>query len=269
MSKIFPGFKAAIDAARHTMSTVSSEVKGTHWQSVDVSKHPEMVTREVMGFSFKVQVRSESLMLLARDVEPNLPWANDHFDERVSGQPLNPGVQWQRWPWGHSADGFRDYTGKFSHSYMERYWPKTAGNEKSVKNLGIRFEYGDLNDVVELLNREPYTRQAYLPVWFPEDTGVVHRTRVPCSLGYLFMMRGDHLHITYDIRSCDIIRHFQDDIYLTARLQFWVLDRLRLLDDRWRTVKPGFFEMRIGSLHCFKNDFAKYFAGGAYNDNRV
>jgi hypothetical protein len=271
MSKIYSSFVTAIGAARKAMASVSNEVKGSHWQSIDVSKHPEMVTREVLGFDFKVAMKTEALALLRDEIQPNVPWADNHFLERVSGQPLNPGVEWANWPWGNSADKFRDEYGKFSHSYMERYWPKFAGSQISQRdgNQGIRFQYGDLMDVVNLLQREPYTRQAYLPVWFPEDTGVVHRTRVPCSLGYLFMMRNDYLHITYDIRSCDIIRHFQDDIYLTVRLLLWVLNRLIHEDSKWRSVQPGFFEMHIGSLHCFKNDFAKYFAGGEYRDPKL
>ncbi len=267
--KIYPKFAVAIDAARQNMATGSYEVKGTTWQSIDISTKPEMITREVMGFGFKVQVRDEKLDSLRKDIRPNLPWADDHFLERVSGQPLNPGVEWANWPWGNSADKFRDSKGEFSHSYMERYWPKFAGGRKHVFHQGIRFSYGDLMDVVNLLDREPLTRQAYLPVWFPEDTGVVHRARVPCSLGYLFMMRNDHLHITYDIRSCDIIRHFQDDIYLTVRLQLWVLDQLRMRDQRWMDIRPGFFEMHIGSLHCFRNDFAQYFKGGVYHDDGI
>lgn len=269
MSKIHPTFQAAIDSARHYMATGSYEVKGTTWQSVDVSRQPEMVTREVMGFDFKVWTTETGIARLQKDIKPNLPWAEDHFLERVSGQPLNPGSEWKNWPWGNSADKFRDKNGQFSHSYMERYWPKFADQAHEVDSgeiMGIRFPYGDLKDVVNLLEREPHTRQAYLPVWFPEDTGVVHRARVPCSLGYLFMMRNNHLHITYDIRSCDIIRHFKDDIYLTARLQLWVLGQLRDRDKRWNEINPGFFEMHIGSLHCFKNDFATYFKGGVYHD---
>lgn len=264
--KIYPSFDAAIKGARHQIATVSYEVKGTTWQSVDISTRPEMVTREVMNFGFKTQIRSEDLKILADDIKPNLPWADDHFLERVWGEPLNPGVQWANWPWGNSANKFRDSDGKFSHTYMERYWPNQAGIGKDSCNVGIRFPYGDLSDVVRLLAREPLTRQAYLPVWFPEDTGVSLRVRVPCSLGYLFMMRHGYLHVTYDIRSCDLIRHFQDDIYLTVRLLLWVLTQLRQQDTRWNDVKPGFFEMRIGSLHCFKNDFANYFKGGVYYD---
>jgi len=115
----------------------------------------------------------------------------------------------------------------------------------------MRFKYGDLDDVVNLLKKEPFTRQAYLPIWYPEDTGAVHGERVPCTLGYHFIRRGDHLHILYFIRSCDYLRHFRDDIYLAIRKLYWILDKLKT-EPNWKNVKPGIFDMKITSLHIFK-----------------
>jgi hypothetical protein len=40
--------------------------------------------------------------------------------------------------------------------------------DESAIHRGIYFPYGDLNDVVEELLRDPTTRQAILPVFFPE-----------------------------------------------------------------------------------------------------
>ena len=113
---------------------------------------------------------------------------------------------------------------------------------------GIRFTYGDLQDVVELLQMSPLTRQAYLPVWFPEDTGAHHGERVPCTLGYHFIIRGGALHIIYYIRSCDFLRHFRDDVYMAARLALWVYDRVGA------ALKMGNLTMHITSLHVFEAD---------------
>lgn len=124
-------------------------------------------------------------------------------------------------------------------------------------HTGIRYPYGDLNDVVNLLVKNPLTRNAYLPVWFPEDTGVVHGGRTPCSIGYLFRVRKGQLSIFYDIRSCDFVRHFQDDVYLTIRLLLWVLNECVKRDEKWRAIKPGRFTMHIGSFHIFENDYRK------------
>ncbi len=38
-----------------------------------------------------------------------------------------------------------------------------------LANRGIRYRYADLHDVIDTLNKDPLTRQAYIPIWFPED----------------------------------------------------------------------------------------------------
>lgn len=281
------------------------EIKPTRWQSMDVSKLREATTREVLNLTVQFPVYTEDLDQLRADIEPNTPWADDHFLERVGGLPLNPGVEWAHWPWGNSANSFRTQqvpvgphnpiTGNeiiageyaaagFDHTYAERMWPKMAnrhpdtnefgdvlGPPSRKSRLGIRFDYGDAMDIVEHLAKAPDSRQAYLPIWFPEDTGKLD-VRVPCTLGYHFIQRGGYLHCTYYIRSCDLYRHFRDDVYLTVRLQLWMLEKLRATVIRhthggveqnpfWHDVKPGLFTMHVVSMHCFINDCHRLWPG--------
>lgn len=275
--KKYPNFKAATDAAMYSMQYVAQLVHTEKWQGVDISSRPEMSTYELLNHSFQVPIQSEDLEALAEDIQPNLPWADNHFLERVCGYPLNPGTEWKNWPYGKSAERFLDENGKFNHNYMERYWPKRAGAYPATDSVqeaesylflkgyipphrGIYNEYGDLDDVVHQLAEEPLTRQAYLPIFFPEDTGGAQGGRVPCSLGYHFIMRNGYLHIVYWLRSCDLMRHLRDDIYLTVRLLLWVLDELRKLDSgTWDSVKPGVYTMHITSLHIFKADYVPMF----------
>ena len=255
---LFPNFSVLIEHLTERMRAQSYSVHTEKWQSIDISKRPEAEMRELMSVYFQVALMHENLEHYQKEMGPNLPWADRHFEiERVSGKPINPGTTWREWPYAHSADKFRRIDERFSHTYAERYWPKQAGElyPPGYPLQGVRYSYGDLRDVVTLLAREPLTRQAYLPVWFPEDTGVVHGERVPCTLGYHFLMRNNYLHLFYPIRSCDFVRHFRDDLYLTLRLLFWVLDELRKIDSSWKTVRPGMFSMWIGSLHCFVNDW--------------
>lgn len=270
-------FAEVIDYATYDLRYRSDIVQNATWQGVDVSSKPEMATHEVRHVLIRTHMPSEDLEYYREQIKPNLPWADDHFEERVCGMPINPGVEWARWPWGQSAKNFLDKTGRFNHNYMERYWPKFAGrydgpantaNEVRQKlhedgneltddhaNGGIYHPLGDLRDVVEQLLRDPLTRQAVLPVFFPEDTGAVHGGRVPCSLTYQFIMRNNCLDVSYVIRSCDFKRHFRDDIYLTVRLARWVLHELRKRDPNWNKVSPGQYVMLITSLHCFRNDY--------------
>jgi len=285
-------FHQAIEAAWHQVPRLGHRVDPGRWQGVPTEGKPDLVTVELLNYSFQCPTIVErtfddsytQLGHLAHLIQPNLPWADDHFDERVSRVPSNPGEQYKNWPWwnpvkqevtaAHPDTGEQvvgDISGlaasrelpgdfKFTHTYQERIWAVQAMNLNQGRRMGIRYEYGDLDDLVQLLLREPYTRQAYLPIFFPEDTGAVHGGRTPCTLGYHFLLRDNEFHMWYTIRSCDLVRHFQDDIYLAARLQLWVLAELvqaELRSDHpqvWVDVRPGMFFFQAFSLHYHKGD---------------
>jgi len=238
-----------------TLLNGGTSVEVPTWQALDVRDKPQSRTYELSNLTVYLRIPS-TVDELQSEYKPNLPWAENQFRERVSRSPVNPGDTYKEWPWYKGNVEQHKEQGQFSHTYAERYWPKRAGERDDVR-LGIRFKYGDLNDVVNLLAREPTTRQAYLPVFFPEDTGAVHGERIPCSLGYLFLMRQTKLNVTYHIRSCDYLRHFRDDIYMTGRLCQWVLERLRVHEKSWHLVSPGLLTMHIGSLHVFEGDLPR------------
>lgn len=237
-----------------------------HWQSL--KNVPHTATRELQNVVIETIIPSsvEGAQAL---IEPNLPWAEDHFQERVGGEPLNPGEQYKNWLWYRGGVEDHKGDGTFSHTYMERFWPKFAnfpgvrpnGRQVFVPHNGLRYELGDLNDLVNLLHREPHTRQAYLPVWFPEDTGAHFGGRVPCSLGYHFMLRNGQLNVAYFMRSVDFVRYLRDDVYMAMRLCQWVLDRLYppQEDDSWtwRSAVAGSLLLHASSLHVFEGDLPK------------
>lgn len=192
----------------------------------------------------------------------DLPWAEDHFQERVSGIPSNPGESYKYWPYHRNLDASKYKEEKFDHTYQERFWPKKVHDKVDMKdlspefdNMGIRFKYGDLNDVIELLKGNLKTRQAYLPIWFPEDTWAAGSgKRVPCTLGYYFYIEKGKLCCNYIIRSCDLLRHFRNDVYLTIRLQYHIFQQITKVQ---KELKLGYLNMYIFNLHLFEND--KYY----------
>lgn len=255
----FSNFRSVIHFLEHHISENAYQIKTEKWQGLDLSDKPQFLMREVLNTSFSWGI-PDNIGELTEAVKPNLPWAEDHFKERVGGEPVNPGETYKIWPFYKMDDKMRTEEEKFSHTYMERFWPKNAGLGKDLPNgnLGIRYQYGDLLKLALLMSNEPLTRQAYLPIWFPEDTGAVHGGRVPCTLGYQFIMRDDKLHMVYYIRSCDFVRHFRDDVYLACRLNQWLLNLLRKLSSHkepWSYVKPGDLTMHICSLHLFQSDY--------------
>jgi len=239
------------------------------WQSQKIETR--MLELRNLSFSMPLPWTASEL---AQAVGAHLPWAEDHFLERVGGHPLNPSPSEAWWPFARKQNADHKSEGEaFSHTYPERMWPKYANQTepelgkiiKTFPHQGIRFGYGDLRDIVNQLTNTPHTRQAYLPIWFPEDTGVVHGKRVPCTLGYHFSIRNSTLDITYYMRSTDLLRHFQDDIYLAGRLAQWVATeinkRRHALNvetglDVLEPIQVGELIFHTANMHIFEPDVA-------------
>jgi len=241
-------FETIVQYIREQFLLYGKHVDVGEWQSLKNPNLPHTKTFEIEDISFKWSGIQTHLGLTQMQVKPNLPWAEDHFQERVSGEPLNPGEQYKNWPWYEQGVEEHKQEGQFSHTYMERYWAATTPEEKGgYDREGIRFKYGDLGYVMQLLSDRPNTRQAYLPMWFPEDGyAALINERVPCSLGYHFLARKDRLKVVYYMRSCDWFRYFRDDIYLTTRLLQWVAERTDL--------EPASVVCHISSLHIFSQE---------------
>lgn len=231
------------------------------WQSMDTRDYPTHATHELMDVSFEMVRLPQSREGLVEEVNPDLPWADEHFAERVSGEPLNPPPSHVNWPYAVGGNSLHLTDEKFDHTYPERFWPKQAGRGETWSLAlgeglpGIRFNYGDYQDVVNLLTKKPYTRQAFLPIWFPEDTGATHGQRVPCTLGYHFMIRNHRLSMRYYMRSCDILRHFTNDVYFAVRLMqhtVTLLNADRTQPHEW--LKIDSMTMHIANLHAFVGD---------------
>jgi hypothetical protein len=261
-------FKEAILFSKDQLDRYGAEVNAGHWQGYDTKGKPDLTTRELMNLTLEVPVQG-TLLSLGEDIQPNLPWADRHFNERTSRIPSNPGDAYKEWPWWQGQEaaamvGELDVEAPviFTHTYQERFWPKKAnmGNRPHAHNgvpiWGIRYQWGDLDDVVRLLSREPLTRQATFPIFFPEDTGAVHRGRIPCTLHYHFLMRNGMLNMWYAIRSCDYVRHFRDDLYLAVRLMLWVLGELKFYQPGsvWEDVIPGHLFFTAYSFHQHAGD---------------
>lgn len=254
--RTFPTFQAARATLQDELKQHAYLVHAPRWQALDVSAKPDMAMRELFNVSFQVPTRGiEEVAYWQKDIMPNLPFADLHFAERVGGRGTNPGEAWKAWPWGNAADAHRtEAGGKFTHTYQERFWPNDLENGEPMPS-GLRYAYADYRTLLHNLRADPLTRQAYLPIWFPEDGACPGRR--PCTLGYHFFMRHDFLHITYYIRSCDFVRHWGDDCYFTIRLLLHALSELRELDERWKGIRAGLFVMHIVSLHMFVNDWYK------------
>jgi hypothetical protein len=216
------------------------KLEDTSWQSLKISM--PMYEKEEVNLSFRCP-DDKSLLGILTDAD--LPWAENHFKERVFGKPANPGFEFQNWPYYSSSKDDNRFRGNesslFDHTYMERIWCKGY--------KGIRYQYGDLSDVINKLKSDRTSRQCYLSIWHPEDqSNDKEGKRVPCTLGYWFSIRNNVINVKYLIRSCDIVRHFRNDMYLTGRLLQYVRDQVDT------NLQLGEVRSWIGNLHCFESD---------------
>ena len=230
----------------------------THRGAAHATKDETMASTHELLYMTETFILGDSRDDWARVVTPNLPWAEDHFQERVGGEPLNPAPSEQWWPFAREGNAEHKKGKIFSHTYPERFWPKRAGDVEdqawdiespiSRGHFGIRFPYGDLADLIQILDKNPYSRQAYLPIWFPEDLTAARRgERVPCSMGYHFMSPGDQwMDCVYTMRSCDIVRFYRDDIYMAGRLLQLVSHQVGMVPQR--------LIVHVDNLHCFPGD---------------
>lgn len=166
-----------------------------------------------------------------QDLTPHQPWAGKEFEERVSYEPRNPGDAWKELPevWKPMMEDHKGPDGliykAFSYTYSERM---------AFQLAAVLYELKNNSD----------SREAFLGVWnSPVDSQRLSFRRVPCSLGYQFLVRGGSLNLTYLQRSCNFPKHFQDDCYLALKLQIWMGEKLN--------TPIGTFSHWIGSLHVF------------------
>lgn len=210
------------------------------WQAID----SPMPMLEIEDMWLQMDLCSD-IVDLGNQTKADLPWSEDHFQERLSG-PSNPGEQYKNWKYYRKSEDDKSFrtSGIFSHTYQERFWP--------LPIKGIRYIMGNYSDVKLRMMKDTTTRQAFLSIWHPEDQSLGNR-RLPCSIGYWFKISNGCLNLTYLIRSCDATRHFRNDVYMAQRLAMDMYEFLKE-NNKELDIKLGRMSMWIGSFHCFQSD---------------
>src|SRR5208337_385138 len=109
---------------RHLLE-VGKSVEVPTWQALDVRDKPQGNTFEVCDVTFYGNI-PDAVGALQYECTPHLPWAENQFKERVAG-PANPGETYKEWPWAKASEEHKPQ-GRFSHTYMDRYWPTPENN---------------------------------------------------------------------------------------------------------------------------------------------
>ncbi len=211
---------------------------GTRYQSRTVQDQrvqddPDFQTIELTGYAYMLtDFNPDSLRdTLDYTGSINKEWVTAERIERLAGiksmaAPLNPGKAWEE-----NEEFWMQYirNGVFSYSYAERW-------------------QAQLPYIIRELKMNPNTRQAVMTMYDRHEDMLNWggQDRVPCSISYQFLLREDKLVLIYNQRSCDFVKFFASDVYLTVKLLQHVAFTIG--------KEPGQFIHFLGSLHAFAGD---------------
>lgn len=212
-------------------------VKPKHYQNKNIEGKDDFITKELISQQYCLTSLDKVDYLFAYTYTKE--WADAEFQERISGEQLNPGEAWElnKPMW----EEFLDTSGCFDYTYAERINDPVYYSGKYETPLNI---------VIKLLKEDPDTRKAILPIFYGNiDLQYLDGScRIPCSMYYDFLIReygsGVRLNICYHQRSADFTAHFGDDVYLAWRMMEYVAKKIG--------IKPGFLFHTIDSLHVYK-----------------
>lgn len=219
----FSDFKQANNEIERDLAELGVAVHPQTMQDKVVENDPDYDTRELLDYEYVV------LDPRLEDLNPSQPWADAEFQERIDFTPEIHAEAWKLRPevWQEFHDR------GFTYTYGERY------------QLSLDW-------IIEEVQRHPESRQLFLAVWDPvADPARMGKKRVPCSLGYFFIKRDGQLHMRYMQRSADFATHFENDQYLSRKLQEYVAKEAG--------IPAGRFTHWIGSLHVYQKDVAGVF----------
>jgi len=244
--RIFKNFTEAEGEIKRDLKEMGVRIEANRMQD----KSGDFTTLELVNYGFTV---------LEPDIEhlrPTMPWAEVEWVERrrgINGNPVNPGKSWlQR----------RNLWEEFLEIDRLPLPPKTGvPNSFDIPGCSLQLAYtyperfamnSQVRKVISELRKNPFSRQLFVSMWDPHtDIDRIGHRRVPCSLGWHFILRNGKLHITYTMRSCDFINHWANDCWLTIVLLKYVAKEAN--------YEVGQFCQFINSFHVYEQDVSEVF----------
>lgn len=229
--RIFKNCAETMSEVRREVAEMGKEVRLNTYQDKDIKDNPEFFTKELLCYSYMISQPKDKHSFLEGKQPHELAWATQELEDRLGQKELNPGLAWTLrdtvWtPFLHD--------GKFSYTYSER--------------IGKQIE-----KVIEMLKVNPTSRNAIISIWDRQidQDRIGGKMRVPCSMFYQVLVRDGKVNIVYNIRSNDVMTHWNYDVYLAIALQEHIAEKLEL--------KVGDFYQFIGSLHAYQKDLKGIF----------
>lgn len=233
--------------------------KGTHIESSRVQQRVNLTLegREVFGYSYSIQDTStpktvDELIQIGKQIEFPLYKtieSRDQLRKWIISESLS-----RQFPNHYLSEVSRH------NSFTESLHPALM---QTFEGASPSYTYGErlansLDYLVYELMAHPDSRRAYWPIFTEHDAKrMSYPSRIPCSLGYQFMIRRvgseNRLVMVYMERSCDFDHFWLSDVYLAFLFQRHLLSEINSrLDTQGKPpIQLGAFIHFISSLHSF------------------
>ena len=235
--RVYANCREAFSEIRRDLFELGQNLTTMNYQNKNVDGNKDFDAKELTGYTFAI------LNTLDVDdiVKDTLEWNKAEFKERIDNIGNNPGEAYKL-----REDVWKPFLvrGKFHYTYSNR-----------IK--------GQLQANINELARNPNTRQVIIQIHDRNrDQDLMGgKGRIPCSMYYQFLIRGNQLDIIYNMRSCDFFTHFRNDIWQAVALQNYIRNMVDLRMSQNKSIfthlVSGKLVMQINSLHGFRKDFPK------------
>ena len=158
-------------------------------------------------------------------------YINNPMDNLIDDEDRN--WKWDyaeaEWQWYLSGDNNIEKLGEL-YGKVPEIWKRMADDSGCVNsNYGWQWERNDqLDYVVDLLKRNPKTRQAAISIYDRKE-GYMYDNDTPCTYAVQFTIIGQKLNMCVTMRSNDLWYGFCNDQYCFSKLQELVAMKTGLL----------------------------------------
>ncbi|MDB5132846.1 MAG: thyA [Mucilaginibacter sp.] len=147
----------------------------------------------------------------------------------------------------------KDNNLKFITHYLPRYKDETEDNLTVYGGYGprlfkLRGEYNQIDNVIKLLTKSPFSRKAVIQLFDGMDINDPHK-EIPCTCTMQFLIRHKKLHMYTSMRSNDAYKGLPHDIFAFTMLQEIMARSLK--------VELGEYYHSVGSLHLYSDTKTK------------
>ena len=197
----------------------------------DINERTGAETAALPGISFSIDIEKDGFPLLSLRKIPIKMWIAEQIWFISGEQRPDHFLQKYTKIW----DLFTEDDGTVAAAYGYR-WRKHFGRDQ-------------LEELVQLLEKDPSSRHGVVVTWDPGDDGLLGKKKknVPCPYTFTVNIIGGRLHLHNIVRSNDMILGLPADAAGFALLQMILAQRLG--------VKPGIYTHSISNAHIYKNHY--------------